>query len=487
MARPKANLVVLDPGSGKARPGAFVTIYRANTLDLAALFADDDVTSVANPIQANGLGQVSVRLNPGLYDVSMTWDGAQPTVVEDITVITGEVVITSPGDLIIGNADGLPSRLAVGTNGQVLFVENGLPAWKTLGSGVGLPVGPPGSLLSYGPGGAMLPILPGLQDQALAMMGGVPTWVSTLLPPGTTLPINQPGDLVVGAVTTGLPARLARGAAGDVLQVDPSGGLVWANGDSIGPGGGYCVLDLVAAQIVLKPWQGNQVWIDGRPRGIPNTGTPGLTTTGLTANTTYYIYAAWTGTAVALEASTTAWAELGGLTHKAGDPTRTLVGMARTGSGPSWVDSPHQRFLLSFFYPSVGSGTAWLTAPRSLVYPPVVNVEVHPEIRVEFLCWGWAQTLVTLSGTALASAAGVRYQSNLSIDGLGAQVGTVIRAATAYEWTNISTTFVGTFTEGYHYATLFGVVDTAPGTVTWWGDVSGSHSCRIHTLVVGAG
>src|SRR4029453_9438309 len=104
MPRPKANLVVLDPGSGKARPGGFVTIYRANTLDLAALFADDDVTSVANPIQANGLGQVSVRLNPGLYDVSMTWDGAQPTVVEDITVITGEIVITSPGALFSATA-----------------------------------------------------------------------------------------------------------------------------------------------------------------------------------------------------------------------------------------------------------------------------------------------------------------------------------------------------------------------------------------------
>ena len=84
MARVKVNYVVLDPGSGKARPGAHVTFYDANTLTKTTLYADDDVTTVANPVQANGLGQVSVRVNPGLYDISMTWDGAQPTVVEDV-------------------------------------------------------------------------------------------------------------------------------------------------------------------------------------------------------------------------------------------------------------------------------------------------------------------------------------------------------------------------------------------------------------------
>ena len=33
--RPKLNFVVLDPGSGKARPGAFVTMYASNTLEKA--------------------------------------------------------------------------------------------------------------------------------------------------------------------------------------------------------------------------------------------------------------------------------------------------------------------------------------------------------------------------------------------------------------------------------------------------------------------
>ena len=69
-----------------------------------------------------------------------------------------------------------------------------------------------GALLSFDHN-ALITIPPGQQNQALVMQGGMPTWVSSLLPPGTTLPINQTGDLVVGG-PDGEVARMPRGNVG---------------------------------------------------------------------------------------------------------------------------------------------------------------------------------------------------------------------------------------------------------------------------------
>lgn len=482
MPRPKANLVVLDPGSGKARPGAFVTIYNANTLDKAALYADDDLAPVGNPVQANGLGQVAVRLNPGLYDVSMTWDGALPTVVEDVGVFTSEAVIVAPGDLIIGGAAGTPVRLAVGANGQVLVVENGLPAWKALGPGVGLPAGTAGSLLAYGAGGSLTTILPGLQDQALAMAGGVPTWVSTLLPPGTTLPINQPGDLVVGAVTTGLPARLAVGTVGSTLTVSDNNALVWSEPGGVGSGTGQCYLAYENDQSLwLTPFRGNKIWVNGQTRTIPDTGIR-LTPTGLSLDTNYYIYLAWTGTDLALEASTTGFQQTTGLTHKAGDLSRTLVGYARlVGPTPGhWEDSEGSRCVLSFFNQDERTGTGYLRAPRSLGSQPNTPVEVHPEIRCYFIAWGFTNITMTLTGSVYSTATfPIAIISFLALDGVAIS-GTQTSAMQGGPRINIATGITKTLAaqDTLHFLSLYGLTQTG-GSATWEGEASGVTSCRV--------
>jgi hypothetical protein len=489
--RPKVNLVVLDPGSGKARPGAWVTIYGANTLDKATLYADDDVATIANPVQANGLGQVAVRIAPGTYDVSMTWDGAAPTVVEDVLAWTPEaVVITSPGDLIIGGPQGIAQRLAVGANGQALIVEGGLPAWRTLSAGHGLPVGADNSLLSYGPGGTVTPIAPGLQDQSLAIQSGVPTWVS-ILAPGSTLPINQPGDLVIGAPSTGTPIRLARGATEDILKVAPTGGLYWGRTDNIGPGGGHCYLWTSGGYLALYPWEGNQIWINGAARTIPDGGTAGVAPTpGYALDTTYNIYAWWDGLNILLDVSTAPYAQTGGLMHKSGDLSRTLVGMARLIPGPEWGTTPKQRFLLTKFAPSVGQGSAFFTAPRTMAVPQTSFTEIHPEIRTEFLCWSWEQTLLSMSGTALVSTPGTIVQTIMVLDGgVSALSGNVQTSTIANEYISLASTWVGGFSDGYHFATLHANTNhfSSTGTVQWHGDPNGVTATRLHILVNGGG
>lgn len=54
--------------------------------------------------------------------------------------------MTTAGDLIRGGTSGAPARLAVGTNGQVLTVVSGAPAWATAGTGSGDVVGPASSV-----------------------------------------------------------------------------------------------------------------------------------------------------------------------------------------------------------------------------------------------------------------------------------------------------------------------------------------------------
>ena len=46
--------------------------------------------------------------------------------------------MTTAGDLITGGASGAPGRLGVGTDGQILKVVSGAPAWTTPGAGTGV-------------------------------------------------------------------------------------------------------------------------------------------------------------------------------------------------------------------------------------------------------------------------------------------------------------------------------------------------------------
>jgi hypothetical protein len=483
-ARPKLNLTVLDPGSGRARPGAWVSVYLANTLTLTTLWADDDVSTMANPVQANQLGQVAMRVNPGVYDISMSWDGAQPTVIEDVLAWTPEAaVITEPGDLIVGShPSGSPGRLPVGQHLQVLTVNVANPTWQTLGAGAGLPWGPQGSLLGYGPGPEtyVTPIPPGTQDQALAMAGGYPTWVSTLLPPGTTLPINQPGDLVVGAPGTGLPARLAVGALGSALTVSDNQTLVWSEPGGVGPGMGQCYLAYENSNSLwLTPFQGNKIWVNGRSRTIPDGGIR-LAPTGLSVTTAYYIYVAWTGSALQLEASTIGFQQTGGLWHKSGDPSRTLVGyawVANQSGTPVWIDADWMRGVLSLFNQDERTGEAVMLAPSSTT--SVVPVPISAAAECYFIAWGFTTVTMYMAGTAHCNVSGQGFVTYLYLDGV-ALVGTQSTPLLASTATNISAVRSQRLPaeNRVHTVSLFGAAQ--PGvTATWYGEASGLRSCRV--------
>ena len=163
--------------------------------------------------------------------------------------------------------------------------------------------------------------------------------------------------------------------------------------------------------ISIKDSSGNIV-----RREIPTSGVT-LSNSGLTASTLYYIYAYWTGSAVALEASTTSPVEEGnsGIQTKNADATRTLVGMIRTNSSSQFVDAANQRFVRSWFNDIGVSllGTSVSGGPTTTSTTPV---EVGSGYRVEFLAWARDTVELEFQGTLSNSSAGAFTGAIVGLD-----------------------------------------------------------------------
>ena len=276
-------------------------------------------------------------------------------------------------------------------------------------------------------------------------------------------------------------ARLARGATDDVLKVADTGGLIWGRTDMVGRGGGQCWLGIAnPSSLILGSQKGNQIWVDGRARTIPDAGVT-LAVTGLTPDTTYYVYAAWVSSSLALEASTTGHQYTTGLRHKTGDESRTLVGMCRVYAGPSFVYTEKQRGVHSYFNQSPLTASGFLSAHASITSSTFV--EVHPSINCEFLSWANIATQLSITGVVqnLAGTAGVALDSFIGIDGV--PVGGLSLQTLEATFANIATSRSYTIGEGHHTLTLLAKVSGAGAVATYQGDAAGQACCRTHALI----
>lgn len=109
-----------------------------------------------------------------------------------------------------------------------------------------------------------------------------------------------------------------------------------------------CNLILNAGNLELNRKNGIHLYVDGANRVIPASA-PTLAATGLTPGTLYYIYAAWSGSAMSLEASTTVPVvdSTSGVYVKTGDATRTHVGWVVPVTGPAFSDTSTKRYVRS--------------------------------------------------------------------------------------------------------------------------------------------
>ncbi len=148
---------------------------------------------------------------------------------------------------------------------------------------------------------------------------------------------------------------------------------------------GQCILKKSGSDLVLTPYNGNQILIDKESRKLSAPCT--LSATGLSADTLYYIYAYMSGSTITLEASTTGHTQDSDYGHevKIGDATRTFVGMAKTIAGPAWADTDTQRYVRSWYNRDAPAIYAALTADYTFdsAYTWTEILTVNKSI----LCW----------------------------------------------------------------------------------------------------
>jgi len=247
-------------------------------------------------------------------------------------------------------------------------------------------------------------------------------------------------------------------AAGNVPLLDTDAKL---NPAIAGFNVGQCYLTKSGANLVLQPYNGNQLFVNGAFRTIPAPGLS-LAPTGLTANVTYYIYAAMNGPSLTLEASTTAWAVDGatGISIKNGDATRTLVGMARPIAGPAWMDTAAQRFVKSWFNRQVKPACA--TPAQAGIS---INWAILANSICEFLVWGGDTVFAQYSAQLSAGGSvAVRFALGIGLDGSQSTSISAYAPGSSGLYTAVTTpTLYSSLSEGYHYTAGYGWIGSGSG------------------------
>lgn len=244
---------------------------------------------------------------------------------------------------------------------------------------------------------------------------------------------------------------------------------------------GQCRLTLSGANLLLSPYNGNRIRINGVLYTIPAGGIS-LSASGATANTTYFIYV-YDNNGLTLERSTTGHVtNSNGDEVKSGDATRTLVGMARAVTGPAWVDSASQRFVLSWF------NKRPLRLFNQLAGQIYVTSQTFVELdttngRVEFLTWPNEAVDVSYGGGAF-NTNGALVLAATGFDGTTAERN--INRQDGSSVGSVGSRVVTTLSEGYHYATLLGSIGNGgTGTAQFEGSTSGSDCYIITGSVLG--
>lgn len=86
--------------------------------------------------------------------------------------------MTTQYDLILGGVSGTPTRLPVGSNGQVLAIVSGIPTWSASGASMTNPMNATGSMIRGTSGGVPQELVVGANGQALMVVAGIPAWAN---------------------------------------------------------------------------------------------------------------------------------------------------------------------------------------------------------------------------------------------------------------------------------------------------------------------
>jgi hypothetical protein len=215
----------------------------------------------------------------------------------------------------------------------------------------------------------------------------------------------------------------------------------------------------------LDPFNGNRILINGSIESIPSAGVS-FGTGGLTSSTVYYAYVYMSSGTMTGEFSATAPATDTTYGHqiKTGDGTRTLVGIVRTNGSTQFVDSATQRFVASWVNPPArplfgGFGTPTFTFT-------VTASELDSTKRIEWVQFG-GPVAVQASGRCANNTAGTGVHLGVRIDATTSQDGPLSGGTVTTANYEVATNpaHVQAFADGYHFATVTGLVTSNTGTV----------------------
>lgn len=437
------------------------------TVKLSPLFNDQAITSTGAP--ASG------------YKV-YTYAAGSSTPLSTYTDATGTVAQTNP---IVLNSNGFPTNgqiwLQSGLSYKLVFTDASGSVIKTEDNVSG--INDTGNSASQWTASNATPTY--VSATSFTLVGDQTTEfhvgrrIQTTVTAGTVY--GKIVDSVYTTLTT-VKVLLDSGALDSGLSV-ANLGLIRADTPAIEYLGnhGQCRLSKSGSNLLLSPFNGNRIVINGRIHTIPSAGTT-LAPTSLTPSTLYYIYAYMNSGTMTLEASTTTHATdtATGIEIKSGDATRTLVGMVRPITGPAFADTVAQRFVRSWFNDPGVCTSASFTVNRSSAVTAGFG-EISNEIRNEFLLWSGENPSIALTGTTVNSGTFSNY-TGISIDSVTVAENGANQAYSNTASTGIPVSCVSNkpgLSEGYHFVTALGYVNG--GTGTWTGGVA--QGCQLSMSV----
>lgn len=209
-------------------------------------------------------------------------------------------------------------------------------------------------------------------------------------------------------------------------------------------------MSISGADLKLSRYNGVKIPINGTLYTIPAAGVT-LSTSGVSANSTYYIYAYYSAPNIVLEFSGTVYAldTTTGLPIKNGDSTRSLVGMARTNGASAW--SIVRNYFNDPGYVSLTPLASDVAAPGGSSY-----VEVSTSLRTEFLVWSDETVEAVAIGALEAPSPSSNGYVSLGFDGTTAEDvynRHIDSGSNCIVPINVKINKRG-LSEGYHYATM---------------------------------
>lgn len=248
---------------------------------------------------------------------------------------------------------------------------------------------------------------------------------------------------------------------------------------------GNCRLTKSGGNLLLSPFNGNQIVINGLLQTIPAAGVT-LAPGAVVAGTLYYIYVFMSGTTMTLEASTTGHSPdaTTGVEIKTGDSTRSLVGMARPIAGPLWQDALNQRFVVSWFNQRglpCRSSLSTNTNNSGTSYS-----EINATNRCEFLIWGSSTGAFNYQGAASNNVLNVISNTQLSLDGgAGESYNSAATDTTGRVFVVAAALTLEQPAEGYHYVTAFAKQSVGGSSTTYIGGSGPSDRCVNSGVIQG--